>query len=240
MKKVTVAAGLTAAAAVVLIPLTLVQVTSAGATVKRQQAQSGTITMQDWLYAVPSENVLGGTVWDCVKITGAINDESGEPTWTDEASYNAPNTMTSGGVTAASHECGDKQPAGGFILVPPPVPGQYQFAQYSSTPNATSATQTGLTTLLADHTFAGQKGDIFMTFSGTYNFTDKPITVTLPSGSTVVVQPFTTGPDASFVITGGTGAYAGLQGSGTTFCNAQNTFPWINHTSHGTVWWTKA
>lgn len=238
MRRRTVGAGLAAAAAAVLAPLALVQVTAAGAAVKHnQQQQPGAITIQDWLYAVPSENVLGGTIWDCVKITGAINDEAGGPTWTDDASYNAPNAMKSGGVTAASHECSDKVPGGGFILVPPPEPGQYQFAQYTATPNATPATQTGLTTLLAEHTFAGQKGDIFMTFSGTYNFTDKPITVTPTGGSTVVVQPFTTGPEASFVITGGTGAYAGLQGSGTTFCNAENTFPWINHTSHGTVWW---
>ena len=37
-------------------------------------------------------------------------------------------------------------------------------------------------------------------------------------------------------ITGGSGAYAGMQGSGTAFANAENTFPWINHTEQGSVW----
>ena len=55
-----------------------------------------------------------------------------------------------------------------------------------------------------------------------------------------VVQPLTTGPQCTWLITGGTGAYAGLQGSGTCFANAENTFPWINHTEQGAVWWSPA
>jgi hypothetical protein len=88
-------------------------------------------TIQSWLYLVPSENVPSATVWDCFKITGAIDDEGGGPTWTDDASYNAPNTITTGGVAAAAKECSAKEPAGAAILVPPPEPGQYGFATYT-------------------------------------------------------------------------------------------------------------
>jgi hypothetical protein len=239
MKKMTAAAGLATAATAVLVPLALVQVSSAGATAKHQQERSGQISVQAWLYVVPSDNVLSATVWDCFKITGAINDEGGGPTWTDQASYTAPNTITTGGVTAASKECADKVPAGGFIAVPPPEPGQYQFASFPATPNATPATETGLTTIYAVHTLAGQKGDIYIQYAGTYNFTNNPITVTLPSGSKYTVQPLTAGPEATWVITGGTGAYTGLQGNGNADADAQNTFPWINHNSWGAVWWSR-
>lgn len=205
----------------------------AAASVKPQALDGGAITIQSWLYAVPSENVLSGTVWDCFKISGAINDQGGGPTWTDDDSYGAPNTMTSGGITAASRECADKVPAGGFVLVPPPEPGQYQFATYTTGAGSPG----GLSTLYAVHTIAGQKGDIYITFAGTYNMTNSPVPVKLANGSTVEVQPLTTGPQCTWVITGGTGAYTGLQGDGTCFANAENTFPWINHTEQGQVWW---
>ena len=234
-KKALVA--LAAAATTALVPFTILQISSASAAgVKHQQLQPGNITIESWLYAVPSENVLSGTVWDCFKITGAINDQGGGPTWTDENTYKAPNTMTSGGVSAASHECSDKVPAGGFIFVPPPEAGQYQFAQYTSAPGSPG----GLTTVYAVHTIAGQKGDIYITFSGTYNMTNSVVPVKVANGSTVDVQPLTTGPDCTWVITGGTGAYANVQGNGTCFANAENTFPWINHTEQGQVWWTGA
>jgi hypothetical protein len=236
MKKRTVGAGVAAVAAAVLVPLTFVQVTTAGAAGKAHgQNKGGAITIQSWLYAVPSENVLSGTVWDCFEITGAITDQGGGPAWTDETSYHAPNTMATGGVTTASHECADKVPAGGFIFVPPPEAGQYQFAQYTSATGSPG----GLTTVYAVHTIAGQKGDIFISFSGTYNMTNNPVPVKLSNGSTVSVQPLTTGPQCTWLITGGTGAYAGLQGSGTCFANAENTFPWINHTEQGSVWWDR-
>jgi hypothetical protein len=237
MKKRTVGAVLGATAVSALVPLTLLQVTTASAVGKvQQQEQPGAITIQSWLYAVPSENVMSATVWDCFKITGAITDEGGGPTWTDDTSYHAPNTMTSGGVAAASRECSDKVPAGGFILVPPPEAGQYQFAQYTAAPGSPG----GLSTLYATHTLVGQKGDIYIQFAATYNMTNSPVPVKLPNGTTVEVQPLTTGPEGTWLITGGTGAYAGLLGSGTPFANAENTFPWINHTEHGSVWWDGA
>ena len=234
MKKVTTAA-LLAAATAALVPTMALGITAASASkrVAQQPDQSGAITIESWLYAVPSENVLSGTVWDCFKISGAITDQGGGPTWTDENTYKAPNTMTSGGVTAASQECSDKVPAGGFIFVPPPEAGQYQFAQYTAAPNSPG----GLSTVYAVHTIAGQKGDIYITFSGTYNMTDNRAGKSCERVDRHV-QPLTTGPDCTWVITGGSGAYADMQGDGTCFANAENTFPWINHTEQGQVWWT--
>ncbi|HXW79891.1 MAG TPA: hypothetical protein VEJ84_10355 [Acidimicrobiales bacterium] len=234
-KRIVSAASALAVAA--FVPLTVIQVQAASASaagLKAQQRQPGAITIESWLYAVPSENVLSGTVWDCFQISGAITDEGGGPTWTGDTSYNAPNTMTSGGVTAASKECADKVPAGGFVLVPPPEAGQFQFAQYT----AGAGSPGGLTTVYAVHTIAGHRGDIYITFSGTYNFTNSVVPVKEANGTTVDVQPLTTGPQCTWLITGGTGAYTGLQGDGTCFANAQNTFPWINHTEHGQVWWS--
>jgi hypothetical protein len=222
-----------AATAVMAVPV-IGTGTAYASGLKHAQQQGGSITIESWLYAVPSENLLSATVWDCLRITGAITDQVGGPTWTDQTSYSAPNLMTSGGVTAASKECADKAPAGGFILVPPPESGQYQFATYT----AGSGSPGGLSTLYAVHTIGGQKGDIFITFAATYNMTNSVVPVKTANGSTVDVQPLTTGPDCTWVITGGTGAYTGLEGSGTCVGNGENTFPWINHTEHGTVWWS--
>jgi hypothetical protein len=232
-KGIVAAASASALAVAALLPLTAVQVTAAGAAgLESHQGQPGAIKIESWLYLVPSENVLSATVWDCFQITGAITDEGGGPTWDNDSSYYKPNTLTTGGINAASKECADKVPAGGFIAVPPPEPGQYQFARYvdSSSPG-------GLTTIYAVHTIAGARGDIYITFAGTYNFTNSPVAVQTATG-TVDVQPLTTGPQCTWLITGGTGAYTGLQGDGTCFANAQNTFPWINHTENGQVWWT--
>jgi hypothetical protein len=226
-----VALATTAVAAIV--PLSLLEVTASAAGRLHGEDQPGAITIQSWLYAVPSENLLSATVWDCFKITGALNDQGGGPAWATDATYHAPNTMTAGGVTAASQECGDKVPAGGFVFVPAPESGQYQFAQYTAAPGSPGE----LTTVYAVHTIAGEKGDIYITFSGTYNMTNSVVPVKLANGSTVDVQPLTTGPDCTWLITGGTGAYIGLQGDGTCFANAENTFPWVNHTEQGSVWW---
>jgi hypothetical protein len=237
MKARSLGAVLAATSVAALAPFAIVQVTSAGASATHQQLRGGAINVQAWLYVVPSDNVLSATVWDCFKITGAINDEGGGPTWTGQASYTAPNTMASGGVAAAGKQCAAKEPAGGFIAVPAPEPGQYPYASFTATPNAAQGADTGLTSVYAVHTLAAQKGDIFITYAGTYNFTENPITVTLTSGSKYTVQPLTAGPEATWVITGGTGAYTGLQGSGNADANAENTFPWIQHNSWGTVWW---
>ena len=207
-----IVATLAATATAALVPL---NVTQAGATgLKHQQDQNGAITIESWLYAVPSENVLSGTVWDCFKISGAITDEGGGPTWTNSASYHAPNTSTSGGIAGAVRECSNKVPAGGFVLVPPPEAGQYQFARYTAAPGSPG----GLSTVYAVHTIAGQKGDIYITFSGTYNMTNSVVPVKLSNGSTVRVQPLTTGPQCTWLITGGTGAYAGLAGKRDVLC----------------------
>ena len=234
MKKLTISA-LGAGTAGLAVTLALLGTTSAQAAGPRHLAQrSGAITIQSWLDASPSENVLSGTVSDCFEITGAIKDEGGSPTWANDTAYHAPNTLTTGGLSAASQECGHTVPAGGFVLVPPPEEGQYQFATYTAAPGSPG----GLSTVYAVHTISGQKGDIFITFSGTYNMTTSVVPVKTADGGTVEVQPLTTGPACTWVITGGTGAYTSLQGSGTCFANAENTFPWINHTENGTVWWS--
>jgi hypothetical protein len=233
-RKGAVAAGLVAATAAALVPLTIVQVTTAGAVnVKtRPEQPAGAVAMQSWVYVVPSENDLAGTLWACTKITGAISDESGGPTWDSGTAYAAPTQLTgSAAITAASHECADKVPAGGFVHVPPPEPGQYPFAGYTATPNATPSQETGLTPLYSVQTFSGQKGDIFMTIAASYNFTESAISV-----GGVEVQPFTTAPAATWVITGGTGAYSGLEGSGTWFGDAATT-PWIYRPATGKIWW---
>ena len=97
MNKRTVGRVLGATALGVLAPLTMLQVTASAGSNVHEQDERGAITIQSWLYAVPSENVMSATIWDCFKITGAITDQGGGPTWTDDASYYAPTTMTTGG-----------------------------------------------------------------------------------------------------------------------------------------------
>lgn len=239
MKKGTVGAGIVMVAAAALVPLALVQATSAGATVRPQQERSGAINIESWLYAVPSGSMPSTTVWDCFKITGAVTDQGGGPTWTD-SSYDAPLTMASGSAVpdagqfaavAASEECLDKVPAGAFVFVPPPA-GQHQLADGASVPGSPG----GLTSVIATHTLVGQKGDIFISFAGTYNMTESVVPVSVVNGATVNVRPLMGGPGCTWVITGGTGAYEGLQGSGTCSANA-TLFPWVNHTEQGRAWW---
>jgi hypothetical protein len=229
-----VAIGLAAVAALSLVPLTLVEVTTASASGAKhpQEQQSGSVTFQSWVYIVPSENSLTGTLWGCTKITGALVDVSGGPTWNSDAAYAAPTRLTgTAAVTAASHQCADKVAVGGYIHVPAPEPGQYPYATYTATPNASPGQETGLTPLYSVQTISGQKGDIFMTIAGAYNFTDSPVKV-----GSVEVQPGTTAPAATWVITGGTGAYVGLQGDGTWYGDSK-TAPWIYKPATGKVWW---
>ncbi len=232
--KRAVGIGLAAVAAAVLVPLAVVQVTTAGASgVKYQQQQGGEVTIQSWVYTPFSENNLSATAWQCSKIFGAIDDQSGDPTWTSDAQYAAPTKLSgTAAVTAAAAECSNKVPAGGIVLVPPPEPGQYLFGSYTAAHGAISADQyTGLTSLYSYQTIAGEKGTIDLTIASTYNLTDNPVKV-----GSVEVAPFTTGPDATWVITGGTGAYAGLQGNGTWDGDASTT-PWCYRLATGKVWY---
>lgn len=223
----------TAGAVAVLVPLALLSTGAAGATVRGQQQQGGSITIQSWVYTALSENNLSATAWQCSKVSGAINDQSGGPTWQDTAQYAAPTELTgAAAVAAATKECANKLPSGGVVLVPPPEPGQYPFGPYTATPGASGLSQaTGLTTFYSDQTIAGQKGTIFLTIASTYNLTDSPVDV-----GGVEVPPFRTGPDATIVITGGTGAYAGLQGSGTWEGDA-SMLPWCYRLATVKVWY---
>jgi hypothetical protein len=223
MRKRDIAAVLATTAVTVLVPFTVFQVSTANAASKApQQEQPGAITIQSWIHADLTDNGLSGTDSDCFKISGAIVDQGGDPTWDNDAQFSAPTQATgSTAVTAASKECGDAVPAGGIVLVPPPAPGQYALAQYK------------LTAFYVDFTVHGQKGQFFITYAGDYNFSGGPLQVggvTVPEGQS---------SDCTWVITGGTGAYIGLQGDGTCSANLANTFPYVWHTSTGDVWWTE-
>lgn len=225
----------TAGALAVLIPFSVLSMGAAGATSLRHQPeqQGGTVTIQSWVYTSLSENDLSATAWQCSRISGAITDQSGGPTWQNDTQYAAPTDLSgAAAVAAATKECADKVPSGGIVLIPPPVPGQYPFAAYTATPGATSLSQsTGLTTFYSQQTILGQKGTIFITIASTYNLTDNPVDV-----GGVEVPPFRTGPDATIVITGGTGAYAGLQGSGTWQGDAAM-LPWCYRLATVKVWY---
>ena len=193
---------LVAAVAVAVVPLMALQVSAAAAAHTSPQRKSGAITIHSWLYAVPSTNGLSATVYGCYKVSGAIVDQGGDPTW------NNGNYAT---MSSPKSKCGTFEPAGGYILVPP-----------------TAAPSTNnLSTIYAVHTIVLQKGDIFIEFAGTYNLTN-----TVTDG----VQPDQGGP-ATWVITGGSGAYVGLQGNGTATANA-SLYPYILHTPTGHVYYS--
>ena len=79
MKKRSIGAGIGALLAMVFGSLTVVEASTAWATVMHRADQTEAITIESWLYAVPSENLLSATVWDCFRITGAIDDQGGRP-----------------------------------------------------------------------------------------------------------------------------------------------------------------
>jgi hypothetical protein len=74
-------------------------------------------------------------------------------------------------------------------------------------------------TLTSGYTYkviTGQRGSIFISFAGTV---DKKMQAT-----------------GKWQISGGTGAYAGLQGAGTATCDLSH-FPYDRHTETGRIWW---
>ena len=145
-----------------------------------QAKRSGAITIQSWLLASPSDTGLSGTVTACFKLSGAFVDQGGKPAW---------NAGSYADATSTSGKCGDWTPVGGFNFVPP-VSGE-------------------LSTLYAVHTITGQKGQIFITFAGTYNL------VSTYQGS------------GTWVITGGTGAYTGVRGETRTICPDEPASPGV-------------
>jgi hypothetical protein len=155
--------------------------------------QSGAITIESWLWGNPDKNGLSGTVKGCFKLKGAFVDQNGQPNWTDS-------TYTDTAVTSPANKCGDWQPVGGFVFVP--------------------GVNTPDTTVYAAHTISGQKGQLFITFSGTYD----------------LVKTYQT-TSCNWVITGGTGAYSGIQGEGTCTADASH-FPYVRHTETGKLWRT--
>jgi hypothetical protein len=153
--------------------------------------KAGAITIQSWLEATPSATGLSGTVEASFKLEGVLADQGGKPNWTDKTYAN---------FVKLESKCGDPQPVGGFLFTPP-------------------AAGSTLSTVYAVHTIAGTKGQIFITFSGTYD----------------LVKTYT--GSGTWVITGGTGAYSGLHGSGKWTADARK-FPYIRHTETGRVSWS--
>lgn len=165
--------------------LLVLQASAAGGSTGHAKKHSGPITIESWLHANPSKTGLSGTVKACFKLKGAFDAQGGGPTWNDSTYATA---------TPPANQCGDWQPVGGFSFVPP-VSGT-------------------LSTLYAVHTITGQKGQIFITFAGTYD----------------LVKTFQ--GSGTWVITGGTGTYNGVQGEGTWTADAGK-FPYIRHTETG-------
>ncbi len=149
--------------------------------------KSGAVTIQSWLLASPSSTGLAGTVKACFRLSGAFADQGGKPTWSNR-SYAS--------TSSPKDACRDWTPVGGFNFTPP--------ARGDASP------------LYAVHTLTGPKGQIFITFAGTYNL----VSTFLGSGT--------------WVVTGGTGAYVGIRGEGTWSADA-STFPYIRHTEVGTL-----
>jgi hypothetical protein len=159
------------------------------------QLQGKPITIESWLYAAsPAKTGLSSTVKACVKLKGAIVDEGGDPTWTD-ATYDQP-------VKDFATKCGTWVPAGGFIFVPP-VAG-------SKDPTDT--------TVYAVHTITVGRGQLTISFSGTYD----------------LVKTYQT-TSCSWVITSGTGVFTGMMGEGTCTADASH-FPYIRHTETGIIY----
>ena len=179
----------TAAAVLVSALLILQTSTFARGSATAHHAVSGPITLQSWFYAKPDKNNLSATVFGCWKLKGAVNDQGGGPNWTNKTYANTT-------VTKPADKCHTWYPLGGYVLVP--------------------GVKTTDTTVYAVHTLTGKHGNLFITYSGTYDF--------------VTTYQLTGG---SWVITGGTGAYVGAHGEGTGTASAVN-FPYIGpHTATG-------
>lgn len=186
-------------ALVVLAVLPAASATRAQGVVDRDQhagqLQGAPITIESWLYAAsPAKSGLSSTVKACLKLKGAIVDEGGDPTWTD-ATYDQP-------VTDFASKCGTWVPAGGFIFVPP---------------MAGSKDPTD-TTVYAVHTITVKRGQLTISFSGTYD----------------LVKTYQT-TSCSWVITSGTGVFTGTMGEGTCTADASH-FPYIRHTESGIIY----
>jgi hypothetical protein len=168
---------------------------TAGASATRSTVQmakpGGPITIESWLQLTPDKNGLSGIALASFKLKGAFVDQNGAPKWTD-LTYASPTSKAE-----AAAMCGDPHPAGGFVMVP--VKGAD-------------------TTVYAVHTITGQKGALFITFSGTYDFAK------------------TYQGSGTWVITGGTGASTGVIGSGTWKADARF-FPYVRHTEVGTLYY---
>ena len=133
---------ITAVAIIVSTMLILQASTFAKSGQTAHRAVSGPITIQSWLHAIPDRNGLSATVTGCFKLSGAFHDQGGGPNWTNKTYANTT-------VTKPVDKCHTWYPMGGFVFVP--------------------GVKTTDTTVYAVHTITGKHGDLFITFSGTYD-----------------------------------------------------------------------
>lgn len=154
-----------------------------------------TISIQSWLQVTPATTGLAATVKACFRLSGAFKDKGGGPSWTDDTYATVPVNHAD-----LAGKCDDWTPVGGAVFVPPATGTIY--------------------TLYAVHTITGQKGQIFITFAGTYD-----------------LGPGTLTGSGTWVITGGTGAYDGVRGEGMWTADAATLFDagYIQHTETGTM-----
>lgn len=161
----------------------------------RAAKPSRPITIQSWLQVTPSATGLAGTVKACFKLGDGFVDKGGDPAWTDATYDDVPVNHAD-----LADKCGDWAPVGGAVFVPPAGGTVY--------------------TLYADHTITGQKGQIEITFAGTYD-----------------LDPGVLTGNGTWVITGGTGAYEKARGEGIWTADAATLFDagYIRHTETGTM-----
>jgi hypothetical protein len=170
------------------------------------------IRIESWLHGSGDPLGQSGTVKDCVKIL------------LDGKVFDRAGkpTWDESTYTTTSDPCAVEGPAGGYVMLPP-------------------ASAPPLRTVYAVHTIAAEKGNIFISFSGVYHFGGGDETVPYPDAN----NPTTLENGecaARWVITGGTGAYEGIQGEGTTGttgapCAVNFNNGLIVHTSVGQVSW---
>jgi hypothetical protein len=189
MRRTIVVIGVALAALVLVLQASASVGWASHGTGQARLQKSGPITIQSWLYLTPDKNGLSGTVTACFKLQGAFRDQGGAPNWTNS-------TYTDTAATPPSHKCGAWYPVGGYVFVP--------------------GVKTTDDTVYAVHTITGKHGDLFITFSGTYD----------------LVKTFQ--GSGTWVITGGTSAYKGAHGEGTWMADA-STFPYVRHTETGVL-----
>jgi hypothetical protein len=129
------------AAVLVIGVLLILQVSTFAKTMRSGHTVSGPITMQVWIDLAPTMTGLSATGSACFKLSGAVVDRGGAPTWS-----NATFTDTA----SPQAKCRRWEPSGAAIIVPP-------------TAGST------LSSVYADGTYFGAKGSLYLAYAATYD-----------------------------------------------------------------------